>query len=424
MRTRGRSTSLFDFYASLGSGGSYTTIGFNAYKQLVADAGLALNRSKHCDDSHLDQLFTSVNAAGAVAAAAAARATGIKVSGSRAFARSETLQMLVRVAIARYVLDGDETDVSQAVHTLVKHVCSRLVPQAKQTADDFRRQYCYVEAVHDVLFMHRRSLRALFEIYADFRNLKTSDQKIMCFDDWMLLLKHLHFFDEAFQQREGTLAFVFSRMRVIDEESERGKKKMTALSFEDFLEALVRCATMKALPTKAELLVAGAHDAGLFLVELRANPQAYNTFVEARERAYEAPLRQPIERCVEHLISLVIRTVETSIKDKPEDYDFRISKNEIIRFYRQGGARIVDTGNTGGGGGGAAQSEFAAKKPPALLVRQPTKNVTAKELERRTSSENVLAHIVPHLESKALKWGNKAKKDVAHAAGAQGQCRS
>ena len=74
----------------------------------------------------------------------------------------------------------------------------------------------------------------------------------------MLLLRHLHFFDEAFQQREGTLCFVFSRLRVVDEESERGKRRMHYLSFEDFLEAVVRLATVKALPTTAELAAAAA----------------------------------------------------------------------------------------------------------------------------------------------------------------------
>ena len=42
------------------------------------------------------------------------------------------------------------------------------------------------------------------------------------------------------------------------------------------------------------------------------NPAAYTTFVEARERAWDEPLRQPIERCVESLLALIIRTVETS----------------------------------------------------------------------------------------------------------------
>ena len=51
--------------------------------------------------------------------------------------------------------------------------------------------------------------------------------------------------DQAFQQREGVLCFVFSRLRVVDEESERGKRRLNSLSFEDFLEAVVRVATMK-----------------------------------------------------------------------------------------------------------------------------------------------------------------------------------
>lgn len=75
--------------------------GFNAYKQFITDGAFAIDRSKHSDDSHLDQLFVQVNSAGAVAAAALARATGIKQQGSRAFARSETLHMFVRLAVAR-----------------------------------------------------------------------------------------------------------------------------------------------------------------------------------------------------------------------------------------------------------------------------------------------------------------------------------
>ena len=88
-----------------------------------------------------------------------------------------------------------------------------------------------------------RSLRALFDVYADFPNIKPVDAKLLCFNDWNLLLKHLDFYDEAFQQREGTLCFAHSRMRCIDEESARGEKKKNHLNFEDFLEAITRLAT-------------------------------------------------------------------------------------------------------------------------------------------------------------------------------------
>lgn len=350
--------SVFDFYASLGSSLDCNTIGFNAYKSFIADAELTIDRSKHCDDSHYDQMFIQVNSAGAVAAAAKARETGIKSEGARSFGRAEMMHMFARVAINRQIFDGSCTDVSQAVHELCEWCSSKVEPQALASADDFRREYCYVEAVSVVLLAQKRNLRTLFEVYADFPNIKLADQKLLSLEDWMLLLKHLHFFDEAFQQREGVLCFVQSRLRAVDEESERGKKRMKHMNFEDFLEAIVRVSTMKALPTTSELLLAGYADAGLYMVGLMANPTAYNVFVEARERHFGDPLSMPIERCVEHLLQLIIRVIESSISGG-SGQDGRISKNELMRFHRFGGMKIADQtavkkdASTGGAPSGA-----------------------------------------------------------------------
>ena len=52
--------------------------------------------------------------------------------------------------------------------------------------------------------MHKKSLRALFEVYADFPNLKPRDAKLLSFDDFMLLMRHLHFFDEVRDSRTTT----------------------------------------------------------------------------------------------------------------------------------------------------------------------------------------------------------------------------
>lgn len=407
--------SLFDYYASLGSGGSITTITFNGYKQLVADAELAIDKSKHCDDSHLDQLFVQVNSAGAVAAAAAARATGITTGGSRAFARSEMVHMLVRVAINRQILDGKETDVSNAVVALCRHLETKLVPAAKQSADDFRREFCYNEPVHDELIKHKRSLRAIYDVYAA----DTMPMELMGFPDWMLLMKHLLFFDEAFQQREGCLAFVFARLRAIDENSQRGKTRCNHLSFEDFLEAIVRCATMKALPTTAELLLLGAADCGSFMTELRANPQAYNVFVEARERSWGDKLRQPIERCVEHLISLIIRTVENALSVDGDDC--KLSKSEVIKFKKQGGAKINDaTVNAKNKGGDDKPKVDPNKKKPlagsafGLLSKGGGGNAPKPGVAGDVST------LGDKYAARALKWGSKKDKDADAGGGGGG----
>ena len=419
--------SLFDFYASLGSGGSVTTISFNGYKQFLADTALAIDRSKHCDDSHLDQLFIQINSSGALLAAAVARATGIKVSGARAFGRSEMVHMLVRVAINRQILDGDEEDVSTAVMKLCEHLEQRLVSAAKQSADDFRVQYCYVEKVSLMLAKHKRSLRAVFDVYADYSNLKDPKDKLLCFNDWMLLLKHLLFFDEAFQQREGAMCFVFSRLRVIDEESKRGKTRIHHLTFEDFCEAVVRLATMKALPTTAELLLLGANDCGTFLTELRANPQGYNAFVEARERAWGDKLRQPIERCVEHLINLLIRTVESATTGFA---DCKLSKATLMRFRQQAGARIGVVGSNGpspkAGAKGAAQAQATTDKAAAskAVAASPFGLFGAgKKKDTESSSPgiggaggSIAGMLASKMGDRTMKWGAKAKSSAADAA--------
>ena len=97
----------------------------------------------------------------------------------------------------------------------------------------------------------------------------------------------------------------------------------------------MRLSVMKALPTSAELDLAGARDAGTFMIELRGNPAGYSAFVKARERNWEDPLRQPIERSVEHLLSLIIRTIETGTAGSD---DMRLTKAELIGFRQQGGA--------------------------------------------------------------------------------------
>ena len=56
---------------------------------------------------------------------------------------------------------------SCAIERTCERLTSRLVPTARQHADDFRQRYCYSEVVCEVLARHKKSLRALFDVYAD-----------------------------------------------------------------------------------------------------------------------------------------------------------------------------------------------------------------------------------------------------------------
>lgn len=151
------------------------------------------------------------------------------------------------------------------------------------------------------------------------------------------MLTDLRLLSSEFTRREATLAFVWSRMRCVDESSDASRRKLVHLSFEDFLEFLVRVSTMKALPTDAEIAAAGCADAGAFILGLQLfDANRYESFVADHTGRWDKELPQPIDRCVDHLIHLIIKTIEASAA--AGSTDGKVSQREFTRFIEQGGA--------------------------------------------------------------------------------------
>ena len=140
-----------------------------------------MRNSAACQKKHLDQLFIAVNASG-------------KGSGKveqhnhwRKLNRQEFLQVLVRIATARYVVTGRVHDVSDAVRILVEEdVLAHVGPEMRHDLNTFRERYCCMwprtcdplicssadpvfascsadlQEVDQVLRRHEASLRALY----------------------------------------------------------------------------------------------------------------------------------------------------------------------------------------------------------------------------------------------------------------------
>ena len=88
------------------------------------------------------------------------------------------------------------------------------------------------------------------------------------------------------------------------------------LPFEGFLEALCRVAALKALPTDEEIQGAHCVDADMFLVTMRADDEVrYATFLAERASKWGARPRQPFERCVAHVVSMLLGTVRRGTGD-------------------------------------------------------------------------------------------------------------
>lgn len=233
--------------------------------------------------------------------------------------RVEFLAALVHVAIAKYVSPAIITDVSDSLAKLISvDIAARLEASGSVFAESnaFRVERCYIEEVDGSLRRHEKALRSIFhglqvEGLASPTSRWPSLGQVIDLSTWMDFLRSLELFDVDVAEREGQMAFAAARMMVVDGEKDKGQAKDTHLNFEGFLEALCRLSVLKALPTDVEIAKADMADAGEYLRHLKANdPAAYAHLLKSRGSAWPGePTLQPMGRCVEHLIRLIIATI-------------------------------------------------------------------------------------------------------------------
>lgn len=177
-----------------------------------------------------------------------------------------------------------------------------------------------------VLRRHEASLRAIFDVLSAASRVR----KHVSLEIWLAFLHAAELISVDVSDREAVLCFGWSRPVVHDEQSAAGKVKATCLPFEGFCEALCRVATLKALPTLAEVDAAGEPDAGAFLLNLRdeSGDQFAAFLAEPRSRIEwgDEPRGESVAQRVEHLLHLIIRIVEGN---NVRDSNMRISSKEM-----------------------------------------------------------------------------------------------
>ena len=127
-------------------------------------------------------------------------------------------------------------------------------------------------------------------------------------------------------------------MTVIDGRTQRGKERESFLPFEGFLEALCRVAPMKAFPTDAEIGAVGQPDAGSYLAWLKeTDEEAYEGLVASRATPWGDAPPQPHDRCVAHLLSLIIRTMEEDSRGTDDLVLTEAEVNDWVKKTLKGG---------------------------------------------------------------------------------------
>lgn len=161
--------------------------------------------------------------------------------------------MVIRIAVRRYIQSAvehrtDEVDV--AIDNLFMFdLLPNLGIDTTQVSNLFRERYCYIQPTDQVLRKHEPSLRLLYNKYAYMdatsEHDRLRDKFKMSITEWLKMISDLGLLDGEFTMRYAKLCFSWSRMKVIDEATEKSRVRLTNMTFEDFLEGIVRVAGMK-----------------------------------------------------------------------------------------------------------------------------------------------------------------------------------
>jgi hypothetical protein len=231
------------------------------WNRFLFDYKLVSSRSKFCKAHDMESIFNSADVAGGQLAAREQRGgTSVRVDQEEVqntLNHSEFMTALVRLAINKYILTGEYNDVSNALQRLLEvDIQARARPKSFVDTNTFRRAYCYTEETTRALTRHKESLNTLFRCLSCADGADGPEGLLLSLHEWRFFTQGLEM--NEVDPSDATLCFAYSRMAVSDGRTQAGHRKASSLSFEGFLEALVRLAALKVLPTDVEIEEANA----------------------------------------------------------------------------------------------------------------------------------------------------------------------
>jgi len=219
------------------------SMSLNQYSAFLQDAEIPDKKSKACKMSDLDTIFITTNfeeeKKGELAEA----------NDDLALMRFEFLEIIVRIAIAKFGRGVETDDVSDAVDILCQRcVDPNLCPEAVIDNNEFRRDRLYREEIAEIFESHEKLLRACYAFYRSEYRAKLLPQEgfvQFCQQAGLISLA------TGMSPREAKLIFGQSQMVVVDEVKKR--ERVYSMTFVDFLDALGRCAELISPPTVEDL---------------------------------------------------------------------------------------------------------------------------------------------------------------------------
>ena len=250
----------FEYYSVIGL--KSHVVGIYAFNKFVEDCDIS--DLKTCTNDVIQNIFEFENAEENVSSSNQSKEMN-EMNDDSALMRFEFLGAVVRLAVTKFVKTSIVNDVSEAVQMLCNtHISKHLGPQAICDSNDFRKSRLYNPQVDKIYHEHLPKLLGIFKYFGAFD--EGTGHLLMNMMEWIAFLKKAHLIADDFEEKEAKFAFAWSQMTVVDEIKRR--IPYTCITFEDFLEAIARVCDMKALPTTAELSIAGTKSCGLFFQTL------------------------------------------------------------------------------------------------------------------------------------------------------------
>ena len=219
------------------------SMGLNQWTAFLTDCEIPDNDSKTCRSSDLDTAFIVTNFE---------EDKGSEINrenDDRALMGFEFLEIIVRVAVAKYIKSKQVTDVSEAVEKLcVECIQPNLCPEAVLVPNHFRERRLYFEEIAEIFEHHEPFLRAVYGFYSYLHG-----HKQMQMEGWIDMCEHAKLLGPktGVSKREAKLIYAWSQMQVSDEIKKRNK--LISMTFVDFIEAIGRISEIISPPTKERL---------------------------------------------------------------------------------------------------------------------------------------------------------------------------
>lgn len=322
---------VFDYYAHFGSDDIFS-VTKNSYMQFVRDLALADNDTPGQRNQDMELMFEAANAT--------AKKEDV-FNAAKALNRQEWIGILVQLILVRHVV-GHKVPITPSVNAFFEDdLRPGVPPEALHDANSFRSDFCYTEETDQVLKRYESSLRNVYEAFAfgrgDMGN-QVLTTKLLDHTELFELINKLDLIDPFITMRDVRFNFLASRMLVVDENTVKGRRAVVQITFEDFLEMVVRLAYMMALPHDQDLAKPGVKNAGEYLGWLGTFPVEHERFKAKRTRKLGAVLDQPIAHKVRHFIDWMLFKMTRKDSGTAADGPLAVSKKEVEKF-KEGFAR-------------------------------------------------------------------------------------